>query len=137
MKKIKIQNGYIKENVAPLQDYAANFINLIKKVIKVKEGKEETEYLERNKNGYNVEDLEKGDIIKAVRFDKINKSALEMYYYVVNKTDSQLTLSEAYSSYYKVKKVLDSLNENIEEFYRIVAKIKDMVDIQTLISGVA
>lgn len=133
MKKIKIENGYIKENVAPLQNYAANYINLIKKVIKVKEGKEETEYLERNKNGYDTSSLKKMDIIKAVRFDKINHSAEYFYYLVIKKTESELTV-EKYSTYNKAVEARDNLIKDIKQLKSLIDKYRSILNFSALIA---
>lgn len=123
---IKISNNYIKEHIAPVQDYKENFVNLIKRVVKVVDGKEETEYLQRDKNGFSVKNLKRLDLIKAVRYDKLNNSAEALYYIIWNITESQLTLSQGYQTYNKAKKALDELKTDINTLKTIIEKIKDV-----------
>lgn len=137
MKKIELKERYIKEHIAPVADYSEKHINLIKMVEKVENGKEVAENLERNKNGFNFEGVKKGDIIKAVRYNRENKSAETLYYFVINITEDELTISEGFSSYYKCNKCLESVKENVEQIYQLIEKIKGMVNLEELFNGVA
>ena len=132
MKKLKIEKGYIKEHIAPVADYSENHINLIKLVEKVENGIEVAENLERNKNGFNFEGVKKGDIIKAVRYNRENKSAETLYYFVINITDTQLTLSEGFNTYSKVNNALNDLKKDIKQLKEILDRLKSIFDIDDM-----
>lgn len=132
METVSIKNKKIK-GIDPLQSYSPNHINMIKIITGVENGKETFEYLKREKNGYDTSSLKKMDIIKAVRFDKINHSAEYFYYLVIKKTESELTV-EKYSTYNKAVEARDNLIKDIKQLKSLIDKYRSILNFSALIA---
>ena len=123
MKNFKITNYFVSEYIKPIDTYSPNHTNLLKKVLRIdNEGNEVSTSLQRDgKKGYNLKGVEKYNIIKAVRYDKVNKTSQQTYYIVMNLTPDCLTLDEGHKNYRDAKNAQEEIlgAEEIEEREKI------------------